>query len=119
MLLSFRHPGTSWAQIDESPGARMKRIGYRLTERGALEVWGDYFDTSAREEASTQAPNVRYYHAPLSERLRCIWDSGLDVVDLAEPQPISDSDDIHPNLRGLFSRYPIFLILLLQKRLPH
>jgi SAM-dependent methyltransferase len=115
MLLSVHHPATWCARVTLEPGGLSRSIGYRYAQEFTeAEVWGDYFDTSLRGEVWQDGLPVHYYHTPLSHMFEAVKGSGMKIIDMAEPQPLPTSQGIDPKFFTVFTRIPMFLVLLLE-----
>jgi len=58
---------------------------------------------------------VTYYHRPLSQLMRDILDSGLDIVDFQEPKPLPIVRRKNPQYWKIHQKIPLFMIFILRK----
>ena len=116
MLLSTHHPGLWGGQINRTPDSLTKLFGYRYSDGFSnLEIFGDYFDNSMRTDMWRGGIPVHYYHKKLSSMFNEISAAGFRIIEIIEPQPIPAAKLLNENFYSLFTKVPLFLILVLEK----
>lgn len=117
MLFSTHHPVKWGAQVTRGEDRDTFLMGYDRPKDHMPTIFGDYLGTRRIADRWFGTMAVEYWHRPLTDILRDVFASGLQLVDFVEPAPTEEARAENPAFFEIHSRVPLFMILELQKPL--
>ena len=115
ILFSISHPIRSSFQEQSVGKTFFKGIGtIQLNTSEKETVFGDYFDSSLKEETWMLGKfNYNYYHFTFEQIFKALKENNFITEDVIEPKPIQEIPESFPEK---YSRYPTILIVRATKK---
>lgn len=89
-------------------------MGYD-TYQAPAHVYGDYLNVTKVTQRPQNYPEITYWNRPISDYLRLIRETGLELIDFVEPTTIPETKDLDPEYWAIHSKIPQFMIFVVQK----
>jgi SAM-dependent methyltransferase len=118
-LFSTHHPIKWGAKTVRGKDSNSFILGYKKDKLNPniYDVYGDYLTPRAIDDQLFGKLPITYYHKPISQIWKEILGSGLELSDIIEPLPVSETKVSKPDFYHTYSKIPLFLIFELSKPL--
>ena len=113
MLFSVHHPIKWGAKSIRKKEGNSFVMGYKKDKINPerYKIYGDYLTSRAIEDKLFGKLEIIHYHKSISEMLRQIRSANYQLLDLLEPKPTLESEQVKPDFFAVYSKIPLFLIL--------
>lgn len=114
-LFSVQHPIYWGSEVIMDDARRGKLLGYLKNNADELNIYGDYLSERQLKTVKYGSLEVATFNKSISKMFQEIRESGFQIIDFLEPQPVIGAKEVDELHYGLYSRIPIIMVIELKE----
>lgn len=115
-IFSAHHPIKWGARTYRSKEKNQFLMGYTKSKNdSSYEIYGDYLTKRPLKDTLFGNTPIIHYHRPISQMIQDFTQSGFQIVEMREPQPIPKSKASLEDFYEVHSKIPLFICWKIKK----